>query len=126
MKNKLFKGIAAVLCALIAATAFAACGGSSSSSADAPAASAADANANSIVGKWEYNSGGYTYDFKDDGTGTYDVSGKVMKFTYEAKDGKLSLLYEGNTSPLVLDYSIDGNTLNVKDSNGHDTLYTKK
>ena len=84
-----------------------------------------DSGSASIVGTWEYENGGYTYEFKEDGTGTYDV-GTVMEFTYTAEDGVLSILYTNNTSPTVLDYTITGKKLNIKDSFGSDTIYNKK
>jgi len=69
-----------------------------------------------LVGKWEYEGGGYTYEFKEDGTGTYSFGETVMEFTYEDQGDKLSILYTGNTVPTVLEYSISGKNLNVKDS----------
>ena len=80
-----------------------------------------------IVGSWEYETGGYTYTFNADGTGTYDVgSGDPMKFTYTEDGTNLSILYDGNTAPFESTYSIDGNKLNIKDSFGSDTIYIKK
>ncbi|MCR4593965.1 MAG: hypothetical protein K5761_02790 [Clostridiales bacterium] len=84
------------------------------------------ADNSAIVGSWEYSGGGFTYTFNEDGTGIYDTGSTVMKFTYELTDTQLSILYEGNTSPTVLEYSIDGNTANIKDSSGNETIYNKK
>ena len=126
------------LAAALVALPLTACGGTNTNNtnntqnqaaASSQAASSAAATAtgkDALVGSWEYQSGGYTYTFNADGTGTYDISGKVMKFTYEATDSKLSITYEGNTSPMTLDYSINGKVLNVKDSSGADTLYNRK
>ena len=80
---------------------------------------------NSIVGVWEYESGGFTYTFKEDGTGTYDVAGNVMKFTYTADGTKLKITYEGSPA-MELEYELSGDTLNVKDSTGNDTIYKRK
>ncbi len=77
-----------------------------------------------VTGQWAYTS--YVYTFNADKTGTYDVSGKEMKFTYEDDGEKLSILYEGNTSPTVLKYRIDGDKLIITDSFGSDVEYTKK
>ena len=85
-----------------------------------------NADKNSIVGKWEYESGGFTYTFKEDKTGTYDVNGNIMKFTYETDGDKLSILYDGDTTSFDTTYSIEGNKLNVKDSLGNDTIYIRK
>ena len=71
-----------------------------------------------IVGKWEYSS--FVYTFNEDKTGTYDVSGNIMDFTYEDDGSKISILYTGNTSPLELNYRIEGNKLIVKDRFGEE------
>lgn len=83
-------------------------------------------SAQQIVGKWTYDSGNYTYDFKEDGSGIYDASGTVMKFKYELKDNRISILYEGKSNALILEYELDGDTLNIKDSFGNDTIYKRK
>ena len=79
---------------------------------------------NTIVGKWAL--GSFVYTFNEDGTCTYDVSGKLMKCTYKTDGDKISIIYEGNTAPFETTYSIDGNKLNVKDSFDNDTIYTRK
>ena len=33
---------------------------------------------NSLVGKWEYEEGYFTYTFNEDKTGTYDASGNLL------------------------------------------------
>ena len=78
----------------------------------------------SIVGKWAQ--GSYIYTFNEDKTCSYDAAGTLMKCTYEVDGDKLSILYDGNTAPFETTFSIDGNKLNVKDSFGEDTIYTKK
>ena len=77
---------------------------------------------NSIVGTWTSESGSFVYTFNEDGTGDY--SGAA--FTYTTVDDKLSITYNGSTSPFETTYTIDGNTLNVKDSFGNDTIYKRK
>lgn len=79
-----------------------------------------------IVGAWEYEKGGYTYTFNEDGTGSYSYYSTKMDFTYTTDGNKLSLKYNGSTMPFETEFSIDGDTLNVKDSLGRDTLYKKK
>jgi len=83
---------------------------------------------NSIIGKWETKLGGYNfvYTFNEDKTCSYDAAGKLMKCTYEIDGDKISILYDGDTSPFETTFSIEGNKLNVRDSNGNDTFYTKK
>ncbi|MBR2785998.1 MAG: hypothetical protein IKD76_00590 [Clostridia bacterium] len=46
-----------------------------------------------------------------------------MEFTYKTEGNKISILHTGNTSHLETEDSIDGDTLNVIDSLGRDTLY---
>ena len=93
-----------------------------------PAAETAKAGAtdNGLVGSWEYESGGFTYTFNSDGSGVYDMAGTKMKFTYTAENSVLSITYEGSTAPMQLEYVLSGDTLNVKDSGGNDTIYHRK
>ena len=86
----------------------------------------ADATDTGLVGSWEYEIGGFTYTFNDDGSGVYDVAGTKMKFTYTAENSVLSITYEGSTAPTQLEYVLSGDTLNVKDSGGNDTIYHRK
>ena len=89
-------------------------------------AAKADASDSDIVGSWEYEGGGFTYTFNDDGTGVYDLVGSQMKFTYTAENGVLAITYEGADAPIELEYELSGDTLNVKDSMGSDTIYKRK
>jgi len=52
--------------------------------------------------------------------------GNVMNFTYEADGSKVSILYEGNTAPLELNYRIEENKLIITDSFGADVEYIRK
>ena len=80
---------------------------------------------NTIVGSWKYDGSDYTYTFNEDGTGNYNAGGTIMEFTYETKDKKISILINGNTAPFETQFSIDGDTLNIVDSFGNDTLYKR-
>ena len=91
--------------------------------AESPKAGAADTG---LVGSWEYESGGFTYTFNEDGSGVYDVAGTKMKFTYTAENSVLSITYEDTSAPTQLEYVLSGDTLNVKDSGGNDTIYHRK
>ena len=82
-----------------------------------------------LVGSWDYAElSGMVYTFNADGTGTYDMFGEVLKFTYEADGSTLKITYtdEDVDAPMELEYKIDGDTLNVKDSMGNDTIYKRK
>lgn len=80
---------------------------------------------NTIVGSWKYDGADYTYTFNEDGTGDYNAAGTIMEFTYETEDKKISILFSGNTAPFESEFSIDGDTLNIIDSFGKDTLYKR-
>ncbi|MBO4693627.1 MAG: hypothetical protein J5659_04480 [Clostridia bacterium] len=106
------KIITVLLVLVIACLAFAACG-KSGEKADADPAKA-------VIGTWEQ--GSYVYVFEDGGKGSYNGA----KFTYEIKDNKISILYDGNTAPFETEFAINGDELNIKDSFGNDTIYKKK
>ena len=78
----------------------------------------------SIVGKWA--NGSYVYTFNEDKSCSYDAAGTIMKCTYETDGDKISILYKDSTVPFETTYSIEGNTLHVKDSFGSDVKYGKK
>lgn len=83
----------------------------------------------SLVGSWDYAEiSGFVYTFNADGTGTYDVAGEIMSFTYKADGSTLMILYtdSGVDEPMELKYTIDGDTLTIKDSFGADTVYKRK
>lgn len=77
-----------------------------------------------IIGSWDHS--GYVYTFNEDKTGTYELYGSKMNFTYEDDGNKITILYNGNTVPGTYEYRIDGNKLIIKDSFGKDVVYTKK
>jgi len=80
---------------------------------------------NPIVGKWAYSSS-FVYTFNEDKTCEYNVSGTIMKCTYEIEDNKLSILYNGDTIPFDTTYSIKDDKLTIKDSMGTDVVYKKQ
>lgn len=116
--------ILCILCTLTMIFSLAACGDKTPSSSD-PVVTETAEQSDPIIGSWKYEGGDYTYTFKEDKTGTYTYGSTTMNFTYETSEGKLTLNYEGNTMPTVLEYEINGNTLNVKDSFGKDTIYNR-
>jgi hypothetical protein len=82
-----------------------------------------------LVGSWDYAElSGMVYTFNADGSGSYDMFGEVMNFTYEADGSTLKLTFtdEDVDVPTELAYTIDGDSLNVKDSLGNDTIYKRK
>ena len=83
------------------------------------AAQAVDCADSALVGTWSY--GSYVYTFNADGTGDY--SGSAL--TWEDLGDKISILYDGFSSPMELEYSIDGDTLTIVDSFGEGVEYTR-
>lgn len=84
---------------------------------------------NGLVGSWDYSElSGMVYTFNADGTGTYDIFGEVLDFTYEADGSTVKITYtdESVDVPLELNYEIDGDILNLKDSAGNDIVYKRK
>ncbi len=80
-----------------------------------------------LAGQWQSEEfPDYIYTFGGDGTGQYDMAGKVLELNYATEDGKITLTFlaEGYT-PVTLDYELDGDRLNIKDSFGKDTFYVK-
>ncbi len=82
----------------------------------------------SLVGTWisEDFDGGYVFTFHEDGSGNYNALGTDMPFTYTAKDGTLSVLYDGETMAYETEFTVLGDTFTLKDSTGQDVVYKKK
>lgn len=127
MKKSILKIAALLVCLLITVFPLTACGGSGSP--DNNTSSNVD-NAGSevatLVGSWEYESGGFTYTFNEDGTGNYDAGGTEMEFTYTDNGDSVEILYTGNTTASTFEYTISGDTLTIKDSFGEEVVYKKK
>ncbi len=93
----------------------------------AQAETTASAEGSPLIGSWEYEEiAGFTYTFNANGTGTYDVMGEVMNFTYTDNGNSIEMLYEDMDAPSTYEYSINGNSLTIKDSFGEDVKYVKK
>ena len=150
--KSIFNKTVLMICALVLIISLAACGAkndvkettaptesatvSTATEAPAPAKTEAvietEAKAsadNGLVGSWDFAElSGMVYTFNADGTGSYNMFGEVMNFTYEADGSTLKLTFtdEDVDVPTELAYTIDGDTLNVKDSLGNDTIYKRK
>ncbi len=113
--KKTVKQILLVLVFVVGAFAITACGSS---------------QAKELVGTWKNDTTlkGYEfiYTFNEDGTGKYDAAGTVMNFTYKIDGNKISFKFtDEDMETLDTTFSIDGDTLNVKDSNNEDVFYKK-
>ena len=81
----------------------------------------------SIVGSWAgKDASSYVYKFNKDKTGSYTAFKVETPFTYEDDGKTVSILYSGSSTPLLLDYKIEGKELTIKDSFGSDIVYVKK
>ena len=78
-----------------------------------------------IVGVWEYEGGGYIYEFKADGTGTYTIIDSVLTFTYTIEGNVVTLVYEDDV-PLEVEFELNGDSLTMKDSFGNDIIYNRQ
>lgn len=90
---------------------------------------APEEKAPTIVGVWKndtYLPGStFVYTFREDGSGQYDAAGTIMPFKYTVDGSKLSILYDGDTVSFDTEFVLSGDELNVKDSNGNDTIYKR-
>ena len=84
------------------------------------------AKSDSIVGSWKYDGADYTYTFNEDGTGNYNSAGTDMPFKYEISGKNISFFYDGDDISFDTEFEINGNVLNVKDSNNEDVFYNKR
>lgn len=82
----------------------------------------------SLVGSWEHELG-YTYVFREDKTGEYDIeeTGEpYWVFTYETEGNRLTMYNEDGSVLMETEYKIDGDTLMIMDSFGTKVYYTFK
>ena len=80
-----------------------------------------------LVGTWEHETGSsYKYVFNEDKTCSYEYFGKKMECTYEDDGKSVKVLYTGNTVASTYEYTIDGDTLTIKDSFNKDVIYKRK
>lgn len=83
--------------------------------------------ANPLAGKWQSKDlPDYIYTFNADGTGQYDMAGKILELGYTTEEGTITIsFHEEGYTPVTLRYELDGDTLNIKDSFGSDTIYLR-
>lgn len=82
----------------------------------------------SLVGSWEHELG-YTYVFREDKTGEYDIeeTGEpYWVFTYETEGNHIIMYNEDGSVLMETEYKIDGDTLMIMDSFGTKVYYTFK
>ena len=80
-----------------------------------------------LVGTWEYEmDSSYKYVFNEDKTCSYERFGTKMECTYENDGKSIKILYTGNTIASTYEYTIDGDTLTIKDHFNKDVIYKRK
>ncbi|MCR4610966.1 MAG: BspA family leucine-rich repeat surface protein [Lachnospiraceae bacterium] len=66
-----------------------------------------------------------TYTFNSNGTGKYDIAGEVLNFTYTTDGSTLTIMFEGQQVPMVVEYTVDANALVIIDGTGSEIVYTR-
>ena len=66
-----------------------------------------------------------TYTFNANGTGKYDIAGEVMNFTYTTDGSTLTIMFEGQQVPMVVEYTVDANALVIIDGTGSEIVYMR-
>ena len=79
-----------------------------------------------VTGTWICETGNYTYTFNEDGTGYYEAYENKIDFTYQAEEGKISIMYSGSTSSYEATYIIKNGILSIKDLNGKENNCKRK
>lgn len=78
-----------------------------------------------LIGSWAYEEDeNFVYTFNANGTGSYEVYGETINFTYTDNGSSVEIVFDD--APGTFNYTIDGNTLVLVDSTGTDVRYIKK
>ena len=126
------KRILAIVAVLVLLCAFTGCNKNDGETGESSTASAVSEQSvieqdDPIVGKWQSEKlPDYVYTFNADGTGQYDMAGNILDLTYTTEDGKITISFTADGyTPVTLNYELDGDKLNIKDSFGKDTFYIR-
>lgn len=130
MKNKTILRISAIAIAAASVFMFAACNkndNDSEQSSQTSVVSEPSEPADPLVGKWQAETlPEYVYTFNADGSGQYDMAGTILEMNYSTENGKITMNYttEGYSS-VTLDYILEEDRLNIRDSFGKDVFYLR-
>ena len=98
-----------------------------SSAAASSSAEGVSEEAKALVGSWAAETmTDFVYTFNEDGTGDYAMGTEKKELTFKVADGKLEILFKGNTAPFKTPVKIEGNKFTIKDSSDKDVVYIKK
>lgn len=81
----------------------------------------------SLTGQWQSErKPDYIYTFNGDGTGQYKMAGIDYDMTYSIENGQITIALQAEGYlPLTLDYFLEEDRLNIRDSYGKDTFYIR-
>jgi len=125
--RKIMKWLA-IVSALTVLCAFAGCNKNDSETKESSSSAVvSEQSVDLLTGQWQSEQlPDYIYTFNADGTGQYDMAGKILALNYTTDNGKITITFlEEGYTPVTLDYELDGDKLNIKDSFGKDTFYIK-
>lgn len=86
-----------------------------------------DTKGEGIVGSWRFDDQGASlvFTFNADKTGTYDIMGQKMDFTYNDDGSDLNIKFNGDTNVTSTPYTLNGDTLTIKDASGEALVYKR-
>ncbi len=80
-----------------------------------------------LVGTWVRQNDIWTYEFKEDGTGSYGLGfGTPMAFHYKDEGDHVEITYDKNGNVSNFDYHFEDESLIIKDQFGKNVTYQKK
>ena len=79
-----------------------------------------------LLGTWENEADGTSYQFSVNGKGYYTADATETAFDFTATDTALTITYSEEVEANTLTYAIDGEVLTLTDAEGVTTTYTRK
>ena len=94
-------------------------------SQDAGNQAAPESKGTGIVGSFKFDDPGASLvlTFNSDKTGIYDIMGQKMNFTYNDDGSNLNIKFDGDSNVTDTPYTLNGDTLTIKDASGSDMVY---
>ena len=118
--NSILAKSAALLCAVLMAGSLTACGNKTETKSSEASVTTSAQQQTTVDGTAKVQRSDLAAETENDAAGT------LMKFTYTAENSVLAITYDGSDAPMELEYELNGDILNVKDSAGNDTIYHRK
>lgn len=89
------------------------------------APAAPESKGTGIVGSFKFDDPGASLvlTFNSDKTGIYDIMGQKMNFTYNDDGSNLNIKFDGDSNVTDTPYTLNGDTLTIKDASGSDMVY---